>query len=120
MAIAWKRSNKFDIGSSTIGDEYPVFLIAEIGINHNGQLELAKKLVDEAVKAGADCAKFQMRNLQSLYYNEGNSSNDREEVRSQYVLDLLARFQLAPYEMFDVFDYYSINNKYRNIYKCNL
>lgn len=47
------------IGSHLIGDNYPVFVIAEVGINHNGSFELAKKMVNEAKKAGADCIKFQ-------------------------------------------------------------
>ena len=38
------------------------FIIAEIGINHNGDLELAKKLIDVAVEAGADAVKFQKKN----------------------------------------------------------
>jgi sialic acid synthase SpsE len=47
------------IGNRKIGDKYPVFVIAEAGINHNGSLLIAKKLVDIAKKAGADCIKFQ-------------------------------------------------------------
>jgi sialic acid synthase SpsE len=47
------------IGNRKIGDKYPVFVIAEAGINHNGSLSIAKKLVDIAKKAGADCIKFQ-------------------------------------------------------------
>lgn len=44
-----------------IGDGEPVYIIAEIGINHNGELETAKKLIDEAVRAGCDAVKFQKR-----------------------------------------------------------
>lgn len=44
-----------------IGHGQPVYIIAEIGINHNGSLEIAKKLIDEAVKAGFDAVKFQKR-----------------------------------------------------------
>ena len=47
------------IGSHLIGNNYPVFVIAEVGINHNGSFKLAKKMVDEAKKAGTDCIKFQ-------------------------------------------------------------
>ncbi len=47
------------IGNRKIGDKYPVFVIAEAGINHNGSLSIAKKLVNMAKKAGADCIKFQ-------------------------------------------------------------
>ena len=42
-----------------IGDKHPVFIIAEAGVNHNGKLELAKKLVTAAKKSGADAVKFQ-------------------------------------------------------------
>ena len=44
-----------------IGAGHPVYIIAEIGINHNGSLDIAKKLIDEAVQAGCDAVKFQKR-----------------------------------------------------------
>ncbi len=50
------------IGNKMVGDGQPVFVIAEIGINHNGSLELARKLIDGAVLAGCDAVKFQKRN----------------------------------------------------------
>ena len=46
------------------------FIIAEIGINHNGDLELAKKLIDTAVLAGCDAVKFRKRTIQECYTNE--------------------------------------------------
>jgi N-acetylneuraminate synthase len=49
------------IGDKWVGAGAPVFVIAEIGINHNGSLELAKRLIDGAVLAGADAVKFQKR-----------------------------------------------------------
>ena len=49
------------IGPKAVGAGAPVFVIAEIGINHNGSLELAKRLIDGAVLAGADAVKFQKR-----------------------------------------------------------
>jgi N-acetylneuraminate synthase len=49
------------IGDRLVGDGQPVFVIAEIGINHNGSLELAKKLIDGALFAGCDAVKFQKR-----------------------------------------------------------
>jgi N-acetylneuraminate synthase len=45
----------------SIGANEPVYIIAEIGINHNGSIELAKKLIDEAAAAGCDAVKFQKR-----------------------------------------------------------
>ena len=47
-----------------------IFVIAEIGINHNGDLEIAKKLIDGAVEAGCDAVKFQKRTLELVYRAE--------------------------------------------------
>ncbi|AAM72061.1 MAG TPA: sialic acid synthase [Chlorobaculum sp.] len=44
-----------------VGDGHPVYVIAEIGINHNGSLEVAKKLIEGAAQAGCDAVKFQKR-----------------------------------------------------------
>jgi N-acetylneuraminate synthase len=49
------------VGSRWIGDGLPVFIIGEIGINHNGSIEIAKKMVDGAMFAGCDAVKFQKR-----------------------------------------------------------
>jgi len=49
------------IGNHSVGEGHPVFIIAEIGINHNGDLNVAKKLIDAAVLAGCDAVKFQKR-----------------------------------------------------------
>lgn len=48
-----------EIGERKIGDNCPCFIIAEAGVNHNGDLELAKQLVETAAEAGADAVKFQ-------------------------------------------------------------
>ncbi len=50
---------RVNIGGKWIGDGEPCFIIAEAGINHNGEITLAKQLIDEAKKAGADAVKFQ-------------------------------------------------------------
>jgi N-acetylneuraminate synthase len=49
------------IGSRVIGGGRPAYVIAEIGLNHNGDVELAKRLIDVAADAGADAVKFQKR-----------------------------------------------------------
>ena len=50
---------EFKIQNKMVGDGHPVFFIAEAGVNHNGSVELGKKLIDIAVDAGADAVKFQ-------------------------------------------------------------
>ncbi len=47
-----------------------VFIIAELGINHNGDLSIAKKLIDVAVLAGCDAVKFQKRTIDKVYTKE--------------------------------------------------
>jgi N-acetylneuraminate synthase len=48
-------------GSRVIGEGHPTYVVAEIGINHNGSVEIAKKLIDAAADAGCDAVKFQKR-----------------------------------------------------------
>lgn len=54
-------SRTVKIGKHIIGEGHPLYIIAEIGINHNGDLDLAKRLIDAAVLAGCDAVKFQKR-----------------------------------------------------------
>ena len=58
------------IGNKVIGENQSCFIIAEIGINHNGDIDLAKGLIDVAVKAGADAVKFQKRTVNVVYTAE--------------------------------------------------
>jgi sialic acid synthase SpsE/sugar phosphate isomerase/epimerase len=71
-----------------------VFVIAEIGNNHNGSVELALEMVDAAHEAGANCVKFQMRNM-SAVYRKKSLAKQGEDLGTEYVLDLLERFQLS-------------------------
>jgi len=54
-------TNKVSVGKKAIGAGEPVYMIAEIGINHNGDIEIAKQLMDVAVETGCDAVKFQKR-----------------------------------------------------------
>ncbi|MCK6540388.1 MAG: N-acetylneuraminate synthase family protein [Anaerolineales bacterium] len=54
-------AREIKLGKRMVGDGHPAYIIAEIGINHNGDLEIAKKIIDAAVHAGADAVKFQKR-----------------------------------------------------------
>jgi len=49
------------LGNRMVGDGHPAYIIAEIGINHNGDLDIAKQMIDAAVHAGVDAVKFQKR-----------------------------------------------------------
>jgi len=58
------------IGNHEIGNNAPTFIIAEIGINHNGDLAIAKRLIDAAKQAGCDAVKFQKRTVDVVYTAE--------------------------------------------------
>lgn len=53
--------NEIKIDSRLVGDGHPTYIIAEIGINHNGDLDVCKQMIDAAVHAGVDAVKFQKR-----------------------------------------------------------
>lgn len=58
------------IGKFEVGDGHPVFITAEIGINHNGNMALAKRLIDVAKEAGCQAVKFQKRTVPIVYSQE--------------------------------------------------
>ena len=59
------------LGSQPVGSSHPVYVIAEIGINHQGDVEIAKKLIDEAASGGANAVKFQKRSIRRILTQEG-------------------------------------------------
>ena len=58
------------VGNILVGDNQPCFIIAEIGINHNGSLKDAKRLIDMAVSNGCNAVKFQKRTVDVVYSKE--------------------------------------------------
>ena len=105
IGIARKGVEGLHIGDHIIKTNAPSFIIAEIGNNHQGDKKLAKKLVNLALEAGADCVKFQMRDLGSLYRRKTDESEACMDLGSEYTLDLLNKFQLSSHDLFDVFEY---------------
>ena len=77
------------VGSRLIGSRFPTYVIAEIGINHNGSLEKAKALVDVAAEAGCDAVKLQKRKLTDLYTREVLENPNRYEEGFQYFIPIL-------------------------------
>ena len=83
-----------------------VFIIAEIGNNHNGDIDRAIEMVDVAISVGVDCVKFQMRNIASVY-RKRSLAKDGEDLGTEYILDLLERFELKKEEHAKVAEYCS-------------
>ena len=59
------------LGARTVGMAHPTFIIAEIGINHQGDVEIAKELITKAKECGADAVKFQKRTISRILTKEG-------------------------------------------------
>lgn len=66
-------SKSIKIDGRSIGDGHPVYIIAEVGANHNGDVNLAKKMIDKAKEVGVDCVKFQT-------YSTDNFCADKEKI----------------------------------------
>ena len=98
--------NKKKIGTGS------AYVIAEIGNNHNGSFDRAVSLIDAAIESGADCAKFQMRNLEEVYRKKSLASLG-DDLGVEYTIDLLKKFELSVLDHQRLFDYcYSKNIEY--------
>ncbi len=90
-----------------ISEDYPTFIIAEAGVNHNGSLELAKKLVDVAKEAGVDAVKFQTFKTEKVVskfapkaeYQIKNTGNNE----SQY--EMIKKLELTEEEFIELYKY---------------
>ena len=80
------------------------FIIAEIGNNHNGSIAKAKEMIDLAQKTGAYCVKFQMRHMDETY-RQRTLQKTGDDLGTEYVLDLLERFQISNEDHRELFNY---------------
>ena len=90
------RMTHLQIAHRTVGDQQPCFLIAEVGVNHNGRLDLALQSIDVAAEAGADAVKFQTFKAEKLVtrsaprarYQEKNTGNQQSQFDMLKALEL--------------------------------
>ena len=92
------------IADKIIGDGYPCFIIAEIGINHNGSVNLAKKMIDIAVTTGCDAVKFQKRTVDIVYTKE-ELAKERNSVFGKTNEDLKRGLEFGYEEYKEINDY---------------
>jgi N-acetylneuraminate synthase len=99
------RTNVIEVGGQKIGAGFPAFIIAEIGINHNGDLEIAKQLIDVAKSAGCDAVKFQKRTPEiCVPENQKHLERDTPWGRITYLdYRYKVEFEQAEYEEIDAY-----------------
>ena len=81
-----------------------VFVIAEIGNNHQGSVTMARQLIDAAIDSGADCVKFQLRHREALYRTRADGSV-AEDLGAEYIQDLLNKVELSLQQHRDIRTY---------------
>jgi len=94
------------IGNKLIGEEEPCFIIAEAGVNHNGSVELAKKLIDAAKDAGADAVKFQTFKAENVVVKDAQKAEYQKETTgegSQY--EMIKKLELTEEGFRELADY---------------
>ena len=98
---------KANVGNKFIGEGEPCFIIAEAGVNHNGDIKLAKKLVDAAKDAGADAVKFQTFKAENVVIKNAEKAEYQKETtgvgESQY--DMIKKLELTEYDFKELTDY---------------
>ena len=100
-------SDRIRIGNLYIGKGAPCFIIAEAGVNHNGDVSLAKKLIDAAKEAGADAVKFQTFKAEAVVTREAKKAGYQRETtggeESQF--EMIKKLELSERDFGALFDY---------------
>ena len=98
---------KIKIGDRLIGEGEPTFIVAEIGVNHNGSVKMAKKLIDSAKEVGADAVKFQAFKAERIVTKYAEKAVYQKETtdpqKSQY--NMLKKLELSDAEMKELHGY---------------
>lgn len=87
-----------NIGGKIIGDGQPTFIIAEIGVNHNGKFKCAQRLIKAAKENGADAVKFQKRDLKALYKQDIFHNPNKDSQATAYLFDVFRKCELKKHE----------------------
>ena len=99
-----KNSIQFNIGNRTVGENYPPLVIAEIGINHEGNIEKAIRMVDDAVEVGCECVKFQSHVIEDeMIPNDvvpGNTTETIWQIMKRCALTEKEEIQIKKYVEF--------------------
>lgn len=103
MSLINKKNLSFD--GVTIGPKESTFIIAEIGINHNGDMSIAKKLIDEAIKCGVNAVKFQSFKLDKLFTSPTPETPEDERKVKEDLLNACEPLVLSEEDHYTIKDY---------------
>jgi N-acetylneuraminate synthase len=98
-------ASTLQIGDRLVGADQPTYIVAEIGINHNGDFGMAKDLIDVAANAKVDAVKFQKRHLPSLYRDDLLNETHKFEQYFQYMIPILKEVELSKAEFHALKEY---------------
>ncbi len=100
------------LGDITVGPNHPPYMIAEIGANHNGDMELCKKMIDAAIRAGSHCVKFQSWSTESIVgyqeFDRNTDYGDSEEDKHRHfgtLKDMVEEYQFTPEQHHEIMQY---------------
>ena len=93
-----KQVNPFQIDGRVIGNDAPPYCIAEVGINHNGDLAIAKRMIDAAKAAGADAVKFQTFKAEEFCGDPGQTFTYQSQGKqvTESMLEMFRRYEFPP------------------------
>lgn len=100
-------NKKIIVGGKTISNEDPVFIIAEAGVNHNGEISLAMKLIDVAAESGADAVKFQAFKTKNLILDHVQKAS-YQKLRtgdSENQFEMLKRLEITQQQNQELMNY---------------
>ncbi|MCL5798034.1 MAG: N-acetylneuraminate synthase family protein [Patescibacteria group bacterium] len=94
-----------NINGRLIGEGHPTFVVAEIGLNHNGNLSLAKKMIKLAKDSGADAVKFQKRDLKAIYKEDVYNDPNQDSQSTVYLFSIFKKYELDKSEYIELKKY---------------
>ncbi len=102
-----KSTNQIKIADRPVGEGCPCFIIAEAGINHNGDISIAKKMIDFAVDCGVDAVKFQTFTAKEFISNEDEIYEYKSQGKTvkESMLKMFERNEFAEEEWGEIADY---------------
>ena len=86
---------KIKIEKKIISEKSPIYFIGEIGVNHNGSLSLAKKLISKAKKCGCSAVKFQIYKTENLVLKNTKLAKYQKKTGKKNMFDMLKKYELS-------------------------